>query len=400
MIQCILQLVFLAVYGYLAVSTLYLLVLAVAGNRSTGFRHTDHHPVKKKMALLIPAYREDAIIIDTAEKAARHNYPGSFFQVMVIADSLKKETIAKLRNIPVQVLEVQFDVSTKAKSIYAALRHIKNDGVEIIVILDADNVMEDNCLEKINGSFHYGCKAVQCHRIAKNEDTPIALLGAISEAININLFRRGTTALGLSAAPLGSGMAFEFGLINSVFEAADIQQNPAEDREIEIQLMKREIRLEFLNEAYVYDEKVSSAGVFERQRIRWLEAQVNHIRRFYKADLNNTPKTPLYYHIFLQNFLLPRVLYIFAACCVICIFIVQILFGVSLIYPGDGWWIAWITAYFLVLLFSIPSRFYTIKIFKAIAFIPVLVLSMLKAVLKLKRNRKEFLHTSKTFHAK
>ncbi|MEO5998459.1 MAG: glycosyltransferase family 2 protein [Chitinophagaceae bacterium] len=399
MIQFILQLVFLIVYVYLAVSTCYLLVLALFGKRLTSFQYTAHYLSKKKIAVLIPAYKEDSIIFDTAKKACRHNYPGSF-QVIVIADSLKKQTIEKLRSLPVQVIEVWFEVSTKAKSIHAALRHIKNEGVDIVVLLDADNVMEDNCLEIINGSFHNGCKAVQCHRIAKNEDTPIALLGAISEAININLFRRGPTALGLSAAPLGSGMAFEFGLINQIFEAADILENPAEDREIEIQLMKRKIRFEFLNDAYVYDEKVTDAGAFETQRVRWLEAQVNHIRRFYKPDLKNTPKTPLYYHIFFQNFLLPRVLYIFAACCVIFVLLTQVIFDFSLIYPGNGWWIGWMASYFLVLLFSIPFKFYTFKTLRAIAFIPVLIISMLKAMLKMKKNRKEFLHTSKTFHAK
>ena len=79
---------------------------------------------------------------------------------------------------------------------------------EIVMILDADNIMAPGCLEKVNAAFHAGL-AMQCHRTAKNKNTPVALLDAMSEEININLFRRGPSVAGLSAAPIGPGMAFQ-----------------------------------------------------------------------------------------------------------------------------------------------------------------------------------------------
>ena len=48
--------------------------------------------------------------------------------------------------------------------------------------------------------------------------------------------------------------------------------------------------MEFLDDALVYDEKVASAGVFEKQRVRWLEAQVNHVKRFFDADMKTAPE--------------------------------------------------------------------------------------------------------------
>ena len=66
--------------------------------------------------------------------------------------------------------------------------------------------------------------------------------------------------------------------------------------------------MEFLDDALVYDEKVASAGVFEKQRVRWLEAQVNHVRRFFDADMKKAQRTILFYNKFFQNLLLPRVL--------------------------------------------------------------------------------------------
>ncbi len=123
-------------------------------------------------------------------------------------------------------------------------------------------------------------QAIQCHRTAKNKNTAVALLDAMSEEININLFRRGPAVAGLSAAPIGSGMAFKTSLIREIFSTQEILENPGEDREIDMQLMQRKIKMEFLDDALVYDEKVASAGVFEKQRVRWLEAQVNQFGDF------------------------------------------------------------------------------------------------------------------------
>ena len=56
-------------------------------------------------------------------------------------------------------------------------------------------------------------------------------------------------------------MAFKTALIREIFSTQGILENPGEDREIDIQLMQRKIKMEFLDDALVYDEKVASAGV-------------------------------------------------------------------------------------------------------------------------------------------
>jgi hypothetical protein len=54
----------------------------------------------------------------------------------------------------------------------------------------------------------------------------------------------------------------------------------------------------------------------------------------------------------------------------------------------------------LTFLIAMPSRFYNADTRKAIFYVPVLMLSMLKAMLKMKVSRKEFLHTPKSFTQK
>ncbi len=390
----IIYILFSLLFIYLAVNILYFLVVAIAGKFGRLPVYTAN-PAKKNIAVIIPSFKEDAIIVDTARKAAAHNYPAANFEVIVVADKLQPETVTALRSIPVTVLEA--DLNMKSKSVHSALHYPAAGQFDIAVILDADNIMADGCLNKINDAFQSGCDAVQCHRTAKNHQNAIAVLDGISEEININLFRRGPAVLGISAAPIGSGMAFRFELIKEIFSLEHILTNPGEDREIDMQLMKRRIFMHFIEDAYVYDEKVSNAGVFEKQRVRWLEAQVNHVKRFSDADMKDAPRTLTFYTKFFQNLLLPRLLMIMVLGLLFVLLIFQAIFDFTVMMPPPLYWYALICLYAVVLVLSVPAKFYNLTTLKAVIQVPALMIAMVKAMLKMKSGRKEFLHTPKVF---
>lgn len=390
----VVHLLFCLFFIYLAISISWLLVVAFAGKFGKLPQYSSNR-AKSKILVLIPSYREDAIIVDTARQAAQHNYPKDKFTVLVVADKLQPETVLALKAIPVEVLEV--DANMKSRSLNAALLHVDENRFDLAVILDADNIMGQGCLEKINDAFIQGCQAIQCHRTAKNEQTPVALLDAISEEININLFRRGPAVIGLSAAPVGSGMAFSFSLLKQIFSVEHILTNPGEDREIDMQLMKQQIPMHFIDDAWVYDEKVANTGVFEKQRVRWLEAQLNHIRRFSDPEMKDAPRTAVYIAKYLQNFILPRLLFIMVLALIFVFLVIQWAFSFNILMPLPIWWFVLIAMYAIVLMLSVPRRFYSLRTVKAAARVPALMLSMLRAILKIKTGRKEFLHTPKTF---
>jgi cellulose synthase/poly-beta-1,6-N-acetylglucosamine synthase-like glycosyltransferase len=385
-----------AVFLYFAANTLYLFVIALVGRlaKPKTFRLQQD---KCHIAVLIPCFREDRIILDTAQQARAHDYPYDQFSVTVIADKLMPETIFALKQIPVDVMEVNLNM--KSRSLHAALETPEVSRSEIVMILDADNIMSPGCLEKVNAAFRAGFDAIQCHRTAKNKNTAVALLDAMSEEININLFRRGPALAGLSAAPIGSGMAFRNGLIREIFSTQSILENPGEDREIDIQLMRRHIKMEYLDNALVFDEKVASAGVFERQRVRWLEAQVNHIRRFFDSDMKMAQKTFLFYNKFFQNLLLPRVLTLVVFCLLLLTLIFQVFFHMPFLQPSPTIWLAMMGLYFLTLFISVPAGFYSMQTLGALSKVPLLMLAMVRAVLQMKKKRTEFIHTPKSYYS-
>jgi cellulose synthase/poly-beta-1,6-N-acetylglucosamine synthase-like glycosyltransferase len=396
MVHQILHIIFFILFIYLSVITLYFFVVAVAGKFYKG-REYSVSPGRKKIAVLIPTYKEDHIIVNTARKAKEHDYPADSFQVFVAADKLKKETIDQLRAIPVNVLEVQFELSSKARSLNKLLNWIPGNEFDIAIILDADNIMLLGCLEKVNAAFQAGFNAVQTHRKAKNRNTSVAVLDAMSEEINNHIFRKGQRALGFSANTIGSGMAFQFNKLKDIYNKPGILGNPACDREVDFEIMKGNICIEYVEDAYVLDEKVSSQEVFEKQRTRWFESQILHLRLFFDKKQQPIPKTKDYWNKLFNNLVPPRLLLLLSFFFVFLVFVVEYFSNYSILYPSYLWWFVITAAYFLIFIISLPTSFYSWQTLRAIAHIPLLLISVVRAVFKMKVNRKEFLHTEKAF---
>ncbi|MFT3825518.1 MAG: glycosyltransferase family 2 protein [Chitinophagaceae bacterium] len=396
MIQSILHIIFLLLFIYMAVYTVYFFIAAIAGKL---YSPKKYEPIatRKRIAVLIPTYKEDEVILTTARKAKAQDYPEAYFDVFVAADQLKPETIAQLRAIPVNVLEVQFELSSKARSLNRLLNHIPEDQYEIAIIIDGDNIMMPGCLEKVNTAFVNGFRAVQCHRIAKNKNSTVAVLDAMSEEINNNIFRRGMRALGFSASIIGSGMAFEFKKLKEIYNKPGILGNAACDREVDFEIMKAAIEMEFIDDAYVLDEKVANRAVYQRQRTRWLESQIIHLRLFFDKKSGPLPKTKDYFNKLFSNLALPRLLFLLAYFLVFAVFVVEYFTGFSILYPSYIYWLILTIMYISVFIISIPSNMYSWSTVKALSHVPLMVLSIVKALFSMKVSRKEFLHTPKAF---
>ena len=395
MLLTILHILFFILFIYLAINTAYFLIVAIAGRLRKQPAY-DSHQEKKRIAILIPSYKEDHIIVQTARKAREHNYPASKFEVFVAAHHLSEETVRALRAIPVKVIEVSFEIGSKARSLNKLLNEIPEKEFDVAIILDADNIMLPGCLEKVNHAFQAGFRSVQSHRIAKNKNTPVAVLDAVSEEINNHLFRRGQRALGFSANVIGSGMAFEFNKLKEIYNKPGILGNPACDREVDFEIMKSDITIEFIEDAYVLDEKVSSKAVFERQRTRWLESQVIHLKMFFSEN-SSIRKNGNYFNKLFNNLIPPRVIILLVYVLVFVLFLLEQATNYPILSPSYVWWFLLTALYIFTLMLSVPRNLYSAQTARAVLYIPALMFSMVRALFKMKVSRKEFLHTPKAF---
>ena len=381
----IIQILLLA---YLGFSSIYIFIFSFAGLFPIRKRKVINTEVRK-YAVMIPGYKEDQVIIEVAEDALKQDYPSDKYDVIIIADSFKEETLKKLKKLPIQVIEVSFDLSTKSKALNVAMAQLP-DIYDVAIVLDADNLMEVSFISKINDAFNKGFMAVQGHRIAKNMNTRFAILDAISEEVNNMIFRKGHRVLGLSAALIGSGMAMEYQYFKKMMKS--IKAVGGFDKEIELQMLKERKVIEFLQDAYVLDEKVQKAEVFSNQRRRWLSAQLHYFSMDFFTSLKHLVlKGNIdYFDKAIQFIQPPRIMLLGF------LFIINF---VSIIFNPIEWvyiWLAVMAITVLTFVFSIPLKFYNIKTLMAVITIPKAFFLMFLSLINIKGANKKFIHTEHT----
>ena len=337
-----------------------------------------------KFLILYPAYNEDRVIINAVEHFLEQDYPADLYTVAVISDHMKPETNAYLKNLPITLLQPTFEKSSKAKAMQYAINEIP-ETFDNVVVLDADNVVRPEFLSQLNVLCSI-YDAIQCHRCAKNANNDVAVLDGASEEINNTLFRKAHNRLGLSSALIGSGMCFDYELFKkNVFKLS----TAGEDREMEALLLHQEIFIKYAPDIHVFDEKVSNQDNFQKQRMRWMTAQVQSL-------ISNLPKVPSaiihgkinFVDKTIQQALIPRSILI--------VLLAGISIFITIVMPEwcEKWWALFISLG-LALFIAIPGPL-RINSFGKVLAIPGLVLRMLKNVLHIDHKNTDFIHTEHT----
>ena len=109
----LIEYILLAYFGFAA---LYVFTFSVAG-RFSAKRLSSVLKKQRRFAVLIPGYKEDNVIVEVARRALEQSYPSDLFEVVIIADSFQELTLQKLRKLPITLVEVSFEKSTKSKAL-------------------------------------------------------------------------------------------------------------------------------------------------------------------------------------------------------------------------------------------------------------------------------------------
>ncbi|HZY39303.1 MAG TPA: glycosyltransferase family 2 protein [Mucilaginibacter sp.] len=374
------------IFAYLGAYSLYLFVFSVCG-RLTPVKTPPPGKKLAKFVIYICSYKEDEIILNSAASAVTINYPEDLYHVCVIADSLKPETIEKLKQMPLQVLEVSFESSTKSKALHKAIENTA-EGFDAAVVFDIDNVAAPDFLHRINNYMQAGERVVQGHRVAKNTNTHIAILDAISEEVNNHLFRKSQRVFKLSAAIIGSGMALEYPLFKETM--LQIDAVGGFDKEMGLLLTRRKINVAYAEDALIYDEKVSNPENFKKQRRRWLSAQFSLLKRYWISGFGELflHGNFDYFNEVYQLSVLPRVMMLG---------LMPLMLLVSVFTPGIGpdWqlWFAATACCYTAILIAIPASFINEKFWGAVLRVPMIFFTMFLLLFKLKGANKKFIHT-------
>ena len=339
---------------------------------------------KHTFLVLYPAYKEDRVIVTSVHKFLAQYYPYNGFHVAVISDHMQPETNDQLRQFPITLLTPIFEKSSKAKAMQYAMDQIK-DEFDYVVILDADNVVNSDFLEKLNEVCAKGYKAIQCHRCAKNSNNDIAVLDGVSEEINNTIFRKAHNRIGLSSALIGSGMCFDFKWFKeNVYKLS----TAGEDRELEALLLMQGIYIHYEENIPVFDEKVSNKDNFQKQRLRWMTAQIQSLFRM----LPYIPQATLTGNIdfidkTIQQALIPRSMLI-----VLTFTMAFLMTFLSRVW-STKWWLLFLFIC-LSLYIATPRQLRSHSVFGKLLSLPMLVWKMILNILKIDRKSTDFIHTT------
>ena len=199
----------LLLFAICAFTVFYLLVYAIAATSNRTDKYSESK-VKHRFAILIPAYEDDEHILYAVKSFLEQDYPIDCFDIIVISDHLRLETDLQLSQYPIILLKARFKKSSKTKSVKAAMSQLKEGQYDIVLMMNADNVVDKNFLAEINNTYASGSNAIQTHRIYQERPDNVSILYAISDEINNSILRAGHVNLGLSASLNGSGTAIDF----------------------------------------------------------------------------------------------------------------------------------------------------------------------------------------------
>ena len=359
----------------------------------SGRRELQREPHYHSFLILYPAYNEDRVIVNSVHSFLGQYYPYANFHVCVISDHMQPETNEQLSQLPLTLLQPVFEKSSKAKAMQFAMDHFKQQeaknygqaAFDYVVILDADNVVDADFLEHLNEICSKGFKAIQCHRCAKNSNNDIAVLDGVSEEINNTIFRKAHNRIGLSSALIGSGMCFDYKWFReNVYKLS----TAGEDRELEALLLKQKIYIHYEPEIHVFDEKVSNKDNFQKQRLRWMTAQIQSLltllpyvpKAIITGNIDFIDKT-------IQQALIPRSMLI----------VLTFLFALVITVLSRVWCIKWWLLFLFICLslyVSTPRTLRKHSVFGKILSLPTLVWKMILNLLKIDHKNTDFIHTT------
>lgn len=375
----------LLLWAFMSISVAYITFYALVSLFSRKGIKTVDVPESPESTFLVlfPAYSEDRVIVGSVKKFLLQNYPQDKYHVAVISDHQQESTERLLSDLPVTVLRPVFEKSSKAKALQYAISEVSGQ-YDYVVVLDADNIVETDFLHRLNILLKEGYKAVQCHRCAKNSDSSVSVLDGVSEEINNTLFRKAHNLIGLSSALIGSGMCFDYSWFSSHVTKLT---TAGEDRELEVFLLREGIYIKYADDILVFDEKVSSADNFQRQRQRWMSAQVN----CFLSMLRHLPEAVTHLNInyidkTIQQMLIPRSMLLLG--------LLFMSFLISIIAP---WWsLKWWSLLLLTclsLFLAIPARLRTKAVFSKVGTLLRLSIKMARNVRHIDHKNEDFIHT-------
>lgn len=263
------HLLFIPLFVYVVITTLYLVVLTAAAYR---FRKKQPAPAAPlRLVVVIPAHDEALQIQKTLAHVTASRYPKENCVAVVIADNCEDETASLARSAGAAVVERSDPLHRgkgQALDWFFKSHSETYGGFDGVVILDADTVMHPDFLSETAKSL--SCDDVLVmqgfYGVSNPEDNWRTALSAAALNVFHHVRPAGRNRLGGTAGLRGNGMAFRTEIIRKYGWPA---YSIVEDIEFSMMLLQDGIRVHYNPDAVVLGEMATEKKQAETQRKRW-----------------------------------------------------------------------------------------------------------------------------------
>lgn len=262
-----------SMYAYMAVYTI------------VGFFTTKKFPAAKRMhryGIVIAARNEENVIGQLLDSIRAQDYPAELVTTFVVADNCTDAT-ARAARAHGAVCYERFDSCrcTKGYAMQFLFKHIKEDygedAFEAFIMLDADNLLREDYISRMNDAFDAGEKIVTSYRNTKNlENSCIAASYAFHWMRTCRCENRAKSVLHTACRIQGTGFLFAKELVADGWNYTNL----TEDRSFCADAVAKGYRISYQDAAQFYDEQPETLAISFRQRKRWAKGHLQAFTTF------------------------------------------------------------------------------------------------------------------------
>jgi cellulose synthase/poly-beta-1,6-N-acetylglucosamine synthase-like glycosyltransferase len=367
---------------YLLLPSLFLLLHSV-NTKGTKLLEKKYPVIYEKdfdFAAIITAHQDIRFLPPLIDSFLRQEYAN--FTVYVIADDCDISSLQST-DARIIILRPEKALNAKIQSIKYAVNHFVRQH-DALVVFDSDNLVHPSYLKNLNEYFRRGFQAVQTHMLSKNSDTIFAKLDSIGHIYNTFVERQSRMELGLSSSILGLGIAVKTNLYRQVMYKDALG---GFDKKLQADIIRAIPQLAFAEDAIVYDEKVKDGKTLETQRTRWLYTYFKYFPINWQLLVDGIKRRNFNQGFFAFATLRPP-LFITIGLFIICTLIWLFLnLAISIA------WMVVLIVYVISFVLIILTQSRQKGMYKALLYIPLIILRQISALMKIKKASSNFLKT-------
>ena len=235
----------------------------------------------KKFALLIPAYNEEKIIVDTIRNLKALDYPKNLYDIYVVTDTPQDLTgPAAEKEGAISIVRTDRGAAGKGGGVaikFGLEEVMKRKEYDACVLIDADNLLSPNYLAKMNNELVAGEKIVQGHLRSRNPKDSWVTKTVHVDSMVRNRFHKQPRQNHKLCVFEEPGTCITRELLEKVRYDADLI---TADIEYTCKLACEGIAIKWIYDADVFEEKPLTFRIAIKQWQWWMLGHVAAMRRY------------------------------------------------------------------------------------------------------------------------